>query len=162
MEVTRIRDGLWRWSVRQGGVELASAYLEHDDAMLLVDPVLPPPGDDLARFERAIARDLARLGGPVVVMLTRADDPRDADALVAMTGATRWVPGQAPPISVEVIPVGHGDEVALWSQAHRTLMPGRALTVQGGALAAAPGVDPSPLFARAPEVVIPSVGPMPA
>jgi hypothetical protein len=162
VEVTRIRDGLWRWSVRRDGVELASAYLEHDDAMLLVDPVLPPPGDDLARFERAIARDLARLGGPVVVMLTRADDPRDADALIAMTGATRWVPGQAPPISVEVIPVRVGDEVALWSQPHRALMPGRALMVHGGALVPAPGVDPSPLLARAPEVVIPSVGPMPA
>jgi len=128
--------------------------------MLLVDPVLPPPGGGLTRFERAIARDLARLDGPAVVMLTRADDPRDADGLMAMTGAMRWVPDDPPPSGIEVIPMGHGDEVAIWSQPHRALMPGRALAVQGGALVPAPGVDPSPLLARAPEVVIPSVGPM--
>ena len=160
VEVTRIRDGLWRWSVRRGGVELASAYLEHGDVMLLVDPVLPAPGDDLARFERAIARDLERLGGPARVLLTRADDPRDADRVVAMTGGTRWAPGDSPPDGVAVLPVGTGGEVALWSAAYRALMPGRALEVRDGALVAAPGVDAAPLLALGAEVVIPSVGPM--
>lgn len=168
VEVTRIGEGLWRWSVPRDGVELASAYLEHGDAMLLVDPVLPPPGDDLARFERAIARDLARLGGRAWVLLTRSDDPRDAEATAAMTGASRWQPdeprepaepSQPIPPGIEAISVGAG-QVALWSPVHRALMPGRAMEVRDGALQAAPGVDAAPLLALGAEVVIPSAGPM--
>lgn len=160
VEVTRIHDGLWRWSVRRDGIELASAYLEHGEVMLLVDPVLPGPGDDLSRFERAIARDLERLGGPARVLLTRAHDPRDAEALVAMTGGTRWTAGQDAPPGIEVMPVGQGDDVAFWSVVHRALMPGRALAVDARALVAAPGVDAAPMLALGAEVVIPSAGPM--
>lgn len=161
MEVTRIRDGLWRWSVPREGEELASAYLEHGDAMLLVDPVLPPAGDDLARFERAIARDLQRLGGPAWVLLTRADEPRDADLLVAMTGGTPWVAGDPAPEGITAMAAGPAGAVALWSAPHRALMPGRALAVgDDGALAPAPGMDAAALFALGAEVVIPSVGPM--
>lgn len=165
VEVTRIREGLWRWSVPRGGVELASAYLEHGDAMLLVDPVLPPPGDDLARFERAIARDLARLGGPAWVLLTCTDDPRDAEATAAMIGASRWQPAppdhrdHPAPAGIEAIVVGAG-QVALWSPVHRALMPGRALSVRDGALWPASAVDAAPLRALGAEVVIPSAGPM--
>ncbi len=162
VEVTRIRDGLWRWSVRRAGVELASAYVEHGHVMLLVDPVLPPPGDDRARFERAIHRDLERLGGPAWVLLTHADDPRDADALIEMTGASRWVPGGPAPTGVEAHGTGRPGEAAIWSAAHRALMPGRALLVEGGVPVPAPGADAAPLLALAPEVVIPSVGPMSA
>lgn len=161
VEVTRIHGGLWRWSVQRDGIELASAYLEHGEVMLLVDPVLPEPGDELSRFERAIARDLDRLGGPARVLLTRADDPRDAEALVAMTGGTRWMAGQDPPPGIDVMPVGPGDDVAFWSVVHRALMPGRALVVDGRTLVAAPGVDAAPLLALDPAVIIPSVGTMP-
>lgn len=160
MQVDRIHEGLWRWAVAGADGERACAYLEHGDAMLLVDPVLPPPGDDLDRFRRAIERDLERLGGPVHVMLTRKDDPRDAEALIAMTGGRQWAPGQAPPAGVEVIPTGLGAEVALWSPAHAALMPGRAMRVEGGAAVPVPGADATALLAVAAQVVIPSVGPM--
>ena len=168
VEVTRIGEGLWRWSVSRDGLELASAYLEHGDAVLLVDPVLPPPGDDLARFERAIARDLARLAGPAWVLVTCADDSRDAEATAAMIGASRWQPGEPRepagpsepiPAGIEAIAVGAG-QVALWSPVHRALMPGRALAVHDGALQPAPGVEAAPLLALGAEVVIPSTGPM--
>lgn len=148
--------------MRRDGIERASAYLEHGEVMLLVDPVLPAPGEDLSRFERAIARDLERLGGPARVLLTRAHDPRDAEALVAMTGGTRWTAGQDPPPGIEVMPVGQGDDVAFWSVVHRALMPGRALVADRGALVAAPGVDAAPLLALDPAVIIPSVGAMPS
>lgn len=160
--MTRIQDGLWRWSVRRGGYELASAYLEHGDVMLLVDPVLPPPGDDLARFERAIERDLARLGGAAWVLLTHPDDPRDSDALVAMTGGARWVPGAPAPAGLDALGTGRPGEAALWSPVHRALMPGRALVVERGVPVPSPGVDAAALLALAPEVVIPSLGPMAA
>lgn len=160
VEVNRIHDGLWRWSVRRDGAEWASAYLEHGDVMLLVDPVLPPPGDDLDRFARAIDRDLARLGGPVWVMLTRAAEPRDADALIAMTGARSWVPGDAPPAGMDELPTGRPGEAALWSPVHRALMPGTAMRAGAGGLVAQPGVDAVPLLALSPQVVVPSIGPM--
>ncbi len=131
------------------GVERASAYLEHGSAMLLVDPVLPPPGDDLDRFQRAIARDLERLAGPVHVLLTRADDPRDSRALAAMTGAGIWTAGRPEPPGIRAIPTADAGEVGLWSREHAALMPGRALPAPGTAMAALPA-----------RVVIPSVGPM--
>jgi hypothetical protein len=40
-------------------------------------------------------------------------------------------------------------------------MPGRALITEDGVLVGAPGVDAQALLARAPAVVIPSLGPMP-
>jgi hypothetical protein len=160
MQVTRINDGLWRWSVQRGRFEWASAYLEHGDVMLLVDPVLPSAEEDLERFTGAIERDLARLGGAVHVMSTRADDARDAASLVAMTGGTRWVPGDDPPPGIEVHATGAPGEVALWSPSHLALMPGRAITFDAGTLVAGPGADVVPLLALPAHVVIPSIGPM--
>lgn len=160
VDVTRINEGLWRWSVRRDGHQVASAYLEHGDMMLLVDPVLPPPGDDLDRFARAIERDLARLAGPAWVMLTRAWEPRDADALTRMTGAATWVPGDPLPAAMQALPTGRDGEAALWSEVHRALMPGTALHVHAGRLVGAPGVDAAALLAMAPDVVVPSLGPM--
>ena len=52
MKVHQYGDGLWRWSVG----ERTSAYIEHGDVMILVDPLLPPDADDAARFRRAICR----------------------------------------------------------------------------------------------------------
>ena len=94
MQVHQYTEGLWRWSVGSR----TCAYIEHGDVMIVVDPVLPPEGDDLARFRRAIARDVDRLGGPVHVVMTRNGHPRDCDALVAMTSGIVWHPGmgQAP------------------------------------------------------------------
>lgn len=161
MEVTCIHDGLWRWSVTgDGGRERASAYLEHGDVMLLVDPVLPPPGEDLDRFRRAIDRDVARVGGPVHVMLTRAGEPRDADALAVMTGGVMWRPGDSPPPGIEVMPTGIEGELALWSAEHSALMPGRAIMFEDDIVIAAPGADIAPLLSRPARAVIPSVGPM--
>lgn len=144
---------------RDGG-EWASAYLEHGDVMLLVDPVLPAAGADLDRFTRAIDRDLARLGGPVWVMLTRADQRRDAEAVLAITGARVWVPGEPPPPGAEEMPTGRAGEAAVWSPTHRALMPGVALRVDAGRLVGEPGVDVAGLLAVSPDVVVPSVGPM--
>lgn len=160
MQVTMIHEGLWRWSVPRGRFERASAYLEHGDVMILVDPVLPPEGDDRDRFHAAIARDLQRLAGPVHVMATRGDDPRDVEGLVALTGGAAWRPGDAPPPGIEVLPTGVDGQVALWSPAHGALMPGRAITFEAGAVVAGPGADITPLLALPARAVIPSIGPM--
>lgn len=160
MDVQRIHDGLWRWAVVRDGLELASAYVEHGDCMLLIDPVLPPPGDDLQRFERAIARDLARLPGRRWVIVTREDDPRDAEALVEMTQARQWRPGDEAPEGMATLGLADGT-VAAWSQRHAALMPGPALQVRDGQPEwAMAGSDAARLRALAPGIIIPSVGPM--
>ena len=118
MKVTQIADGLWCWSIG----DRSSAYMEHGDQMILVDPVLPPAGDDLDRFTRAIERDLVRLGGSVHVLLTRHGHPRDSDAIEQMTGAVRWHPGMGEaPAGMYSLPVAEG-AVALWSPVHRALV----------------------------------------
>jgi hypothetical protein len=128
MRVHQYADGLWRWSVGSR----TSAYLEHGDQMIVVDPVLPPEGDDLDRFRRAIARDLERLGGPVHVVMTRNGHPRDRDALVQMTGGTSWHPGMgAPPAGLISLPVAES-AVALWSPVHRALVVPDASMADGG------------------------------
>ena len=128
MQVNQYADGLWRWSVGS----YTSAYLEHGDVMIIVDPVLPPEEDDLDRFRRAIARDLDRLGGPVHVLMTRNGHPRDCDALVAMTGGATWHPGMGqPPAGLISLPVAES-AVALWSPVHRALVVPDASMAEGG------------------------------
>ena len=128
MQVHQHADGLWSWTV---GTR-TSAYLEHGDLIILVDPVLPPGADDRDRFARAIERDLARVGGPVHVLLTRQGHPRDAAALEAMTGALRWDPGMGQaPAGMHALPVTEG-AVALWSPVHRALIVPDAPLAVGG------------------------------
>lgn len=128
MQVHQLADGLWRWSVGSR----TSAYIEHGDVMIVVDPVLPAAGDDLDRFRQAIERDLARLAGPVHVVMTRFGHPRDADALVEMTGGTTWHPGMGQaPAGLHSLPVAEG-AVALWSPPHRALVVPDAHMAAGG------------------------------
>ena len=55
MEVTRIADGLWRWSTYYGEWrdEVGSVYVEADDAIVLIDPLVPEERDEAERFWRA-------------------------------------------------------------------------------------------------------------
>jgi len=128
MQVHQYGHGLWRWSVGSR----TSAYIEHGDVMIVVDPVLPPEGDDLERFRRAIERDVDRLGGPVHVLMTRHGHPRDCDALVGMTDGTVWHPGMGQaPAGLLSLPVAES-AVALWSPVHRALVVPDAPMADGG------------------------------
>jgi hypothetical protein len=81
MEVERLSEGLWRWSVEPGRW---SVYAETAEAILLVDPVLPPAGSlDEARFFEALDRDVARVAQPVFVVETSAGRGRDGDRIHA-------------------------------------------------------------------------------
>ncbi|HEY9456568.1 MAG TPA: hypothetical protein VIQ56_01570, partial [Gaiella sp.] len=72
MEVTRIADGLWRWSTYYGEWrdEVGSVYVEADDAIVLIDPLVPEERDEAERFWRALDRDVERAGAPVHVLVT--------------------------------------------------------------------------------------------
>ena len=128
MQVHQYTEGLWRWSVGSR----TSAYIEHGDVMIVVDPVLPPEGDDLDRFTRAIERDVHRLGGPVHVLMTRHGHPRDCDALLDLIGGAVWHPGMGQaPAGLLSLPVAES-AVALWSPVHRALVVPDASMADGG------------------------------
>jgi hypothetical protein len=81
MEVERLSEGLWRWSVEPGRW---SVYAETTEAILLVDPVLPPEGSqDEERFFEALDRDVARCAQPVFVVETSVGRGRDGDRILA-------------------------------------------------------------------------------
>lgn len=161
MEVTRIQDGLWRWSVPgPDGRDMASTYLEHGRDIVLVDPVLPPPGDDRDRFHRAIDHDIQRLMGGVYILLTRAGHARGGTSLADRARASIWMSrGGDPPAGMVAVPSGLADEVALWSPVHRALIVGHAVAVCDGRLVAAPGADVASMSLLAPHVIIPGHGP---
>ena len=85
MNVERLADGLWRWSVTDaGGRERGSVYYEAASAVVLVDPAIPEEGDpEAARFWRALDRDVARLERPVVVLVFDADRAPSAERVLA-------------------------------------------------------------------------------
>jgi hypothetical protein len=96
VDVVEIRDGLWRWTAphpawrpedaRPDGWErlVGSVYYEDPEAIVLVDPLVPPKGsDDESRFWSALDRDVARLGRPLLVLLGNRWHGRSADAVRA-------------------------------------------------------------------------------
>jgi len=157
-----IHEGLWRWAVTgPDGAPRAATYLEHGDHMVLVDPVLPPAGAERGRFDRAIARDLARLGGPVSILRTHSAAAHEVAEVVRLTGGRAIGPEDPPPPGMQRLSLDAPHEAAWWSAQHRALMPGRALRVSpDGVIVPGPGVDAAALLAVAPRVVIPAEGPM--
>ena len=81
MQVERVAEGLWRWSIEPGRW---SVYAETPEAIVLVDPYLPVPGSpDEARFFEALDRDLRRCARPVRVLETSAGSGRDSARIFA-------------------------------------------------------------------------------
>jgi hypothetical protein len=68
--VQKIRPGLWRWTAlhpewtpeEEWGEEVGCLYQETEDAVTLIDPLIPP--EDSARFLEALDRDVARSAAP--------------------------------------------------------------------------------------------------
>jgi glyoxylase-like metal-dependent hydrolase (beta-lactamase superfamily II) len=101
MEVTRIEDGLWRWTAphpdwrpADGGddgweADVASTFVETAAAIVLVDPLVPTDGEQASRFWRALDRDLDRVGAPPVVVLTAFWHARSARDVAARHPGTR-------------------------------------------------------------------------
>jgi glyoxylase-like metal-dependent hydrolase (beta-lactamase superfamily II) len=95
MEVSKIRDGLWRWVVPHPawrpefdradgwGRSVASVYAEYDEAVVLIDPLVPADPVDHDRFWHALDRDVARLARPVLVLVGCVEHGRSADAVAA-------------------------------------------------------------------------------
>jgi glyoxylase-like metal-dependent hydrolase (beta-lactamase superfamily II) len=153
VQVQKLRDGLWRWTglhpdwtPDDGGPEgweqeVASVYYEASDAVVLIDPLVPP--EDEERFWAALDRDVERAGTPVHVLLTVFWHARSSQAIADRYGAEIWAHEkalQAPERPVEptrtfrfgeALPGGVGpmdavefEEAILWISSHGALVSG--------------------------------------
>lgn len=149
MEVTRIADGLWRWSTYYGEWrdEVGSVCVEADDALVLVDPLVPERPDDAARLWDALDRDVRRADVPVHVLVTVFWHVRSSAEVVRRYGgtlhaasrarapverragveATVFRPGDRLPGGVEALASGRATEVVFWVPTHHALVPGDVL-----------------------------------
>ena len=139
----------WTPSSTGWGRNVGCVYLETEEALVLVDPLLPP--DDVS-FWAALDDDVERLGRKVMVILTAPWHVRSTDEVVRRYRASLWAhpAGQerlrrsvdAPvlPRGVEVleIPPIHDGQVALWVQPHAALVTAEVLAGDAGGLRVCP------------------------
>lgn len=162
MEVQQLAEGLWHWT----GVhpqwkpapeeelprEVGCVYYEAEDAVVLIDPLVPPEARE--HFLESLDRDVERARRPVAILLTCPWHARSARELAERYGAGIWMHGDDPRKPLEgarqfefgdTLPGGvksfdahfHG-EALLWIPSHRTLVAGDVLAVAGGGLRLAP------------------------
>lgn len=153
MRVQKLRPGLWRWTALhpewtpedEWGEEVGCLYQETEDAVTLIDPLVPP--EDSARFLEALDRDVARTACPVHILITIFWHARSAGTLVERYPGTRvWVheparqlveerapvtdvfrAGEALPGGVLSVDAGRAHEVLFWLPAHAALVTGDVL-----------------------------------
>ena len=130
MRVERIEEGLWRWTgdhpdwspEEEWPKAVGSVYVETPDAIVLVDPLIPP--EDRERFLEALDRDVARTAAPVQILLTVEWHGRSTPELAERYGATV---GGTPPREVEPFRVEPVDETLWWLPAHGAIVAGDVL-----------------------------------
>jgi glyoxylase-like metal-dependent hydrolase (beta-lactamase superfamily II) len=151
MEVTRLAEGLWRWTGQHPAwtpddagasgwaQDVASYHYEAGDAVVLFDPIVPP--EDAERFWSALDRDLERAGRPAHVLLTVFWHGRSSRAIADRHDAEIWMHehareaegreleptryfsfGAALPGGVEARDAARFAEAVYWVPAHRALV----------------------------------------
>jgi glyoxylase-like metal-dependent hydrolase (beta-lactamase superfamily II) len=151
VEVQRIDEGLWCWTAPHADWkdgddwdrDVGCVYWEADDAVVLVDPLVPTDEPDRARFLEALDHDVERRGLPVAILLTcewhgrsQAELAERYDARVVTPPTTGGLPGGATATAVP-------EEVIYWLPGARALVPGDTLlgTVEGLTLCPASWFD---------------------
>jgi glyoxylase-like metal-dependent hydrolase (beta-lactamase superfamily II) len=130
VDVQELRPGLWRWTARHSeweGREVSSAYLETQDAVCLIDPLVPR-GEE-ARFFDALDRDVERVGLRVAVVLTNPWHRRSSAELSlryraqVFVGVEGGLPGGLAAFAGGMQP----EDVVLHAPSHRALFTGDTL-----------------------------------
>jgi glyoxylase-like metal-dependent hydrolase (beta-lactamase superfamily II) len=148
MEVTRIEDGLWRWTAphpdwREGDDwdrDVGCVYWEAEGAIVLVDPLVPVDGAERTTFLEALDRDVERVGGPVQIVLTCSWHARSAGELVHRYGA-RVHPALGPdplPAGLAAIEAPLAEEAVYWLEGARAVVPGDVLIGRDDGIALCP------------------------
>jgi glyoxylase-like metal-dependent hydrolase (beta-lactamase superfamily II) len=161
MEVTRLTDGLWRWTVyyEEWRDTVGCVYYEAPDAIVLIDPLVPDGASEAMRFWEALDRDVARVAFPVHVYVTVFWHVRSSGEIVqrydgtlhapsralaanekrAGVPAAVFRPGDVLPGGIEALATGRSTEVVYWIPEHRALVPGDVLLgAEGGGLRLCP------------------------
>jgi hypothetical protein len=157
MDVVEIAPGLWRWSTRHPEwtpdegwePDVGSVYWEAEQAVVLIDPLLPTAAAERDRFLLELDRDVERAAGPVAILLTNAWHSRSAATIAErygaalllpdvcteqVAGATLFAPGDKLPggaIAVSATPAF--DEVVYWLPGVRAVVPGDTILGADGA-----------------------------
>jgi glyoxylase-like metal-dependent hydrolase (beta-lactamase superfamily II) len=144
MEVQELRPGLWRWvaahpewdHAEHWGPEVGSVYAELPDAVVVVDPLVPPGEDE--RFWSALDRDVERLGLPVRVLLTVHWHERSVAAVLDRYDAALWRPeekGDLPAgVQAEIVKGSDWVEAMYFLEPHRALVTGDLLIGKNGGI----------------------------
>ena len=142
MEVTRLDDGLWRWTTAHpewqpgGGWEqdVGCVYWEADGAVVLVDPLVPTEEAERTRFLDALDRDVERLDRDVAVLVTCSWHRRSADELGERYGGRIIAPGDGQlPAGVTAVDAPTASEVVYWLAGAAAVVPGDVLLgTEGG------------------------------
>ena len=145
MDVQELRPGLWRWTgahpewdhAESWGPEVASVYAELDDAVVVVDPLVPADEED--RFWSALDRDVERAGRPAPCpadrALARAQRRRRARPLPrARSGARRRRASCPKGVHAEVVKGSDWIEALFFLEPHRALVAGDLLIGKDGGI----------------------------
>ena len=137
MDVTRIGEGLWRWVTghpdwKPGDDwerDVGCVYWEADDAVVLVDPLVPTEDSERDCFLEVLDRDVRRHGLPLVVLLTCPWHRRSADELAERyEGRVVEPPADEPlPGATVAVRAPSADEVVFWLPAAHAVVPGDVL-----------------------------------
>jgi glyoxylase-like metal-dependent hydrolase (beta-lactamase superfamily II) len=148
VEVTRVDDGLWRWTTphpdwKPGDdwdEDVGCVYWEATDSTVLVDPLIPIEKAERTRFLDALDRDVERRRLPVAILLTCSWHARSSTELAErydgrVTGAGEL---EALPADVAAVPAPAAEEVVYWLAPARTVVPGDVLLGTGEGLTLCP------------------------
>jgi hypothetical protein len=135
MRVDEVAAGLWCWTGEHPDwtpesdwpQEVGCVYFEAPDAVLLLDPLIPP--EDRVRFLEALDRDVERAAKPVAVLLTTESHTRSRDELVERYGAETGTS----PEGVERRDTTWYGEVLYWLAEPRAIVTGDAVLGGGEA-----------------------------
>ena len=133
--LVELRPGLWRWEVRHPeaspspepespadwGPEVGSVACGADDALVLVDPLVPEDRDDL---QRELDRLVESHGRPVTILTTLGFHRRSRDRLAERYQASTSRAKKSLPAGVETVQIEGAGETMVWLPEHRALIPG--------------------------------------
>lgn len=136
--VTELRPGLYRWEARHPdadpspdpgspadwGPDVGSVAYAADDALVLVDPLVPEEREDLQGELDALVESHAR---PVLILTTLAFHRRSRDRLANRYRASTSRAKRSLPSVVETIQIKGAGETMVWLPDHRALIPGDRL-----------------------------------
>jgi hypothetical protein len=140
-DITEIDEGLWRWTARHPDWvpgakpespadwprEVGSVAYATDDALVVIDPLVPAEAEGLWAWldERAEA------AGHVAVVNTIKWHRRSRDEVAVRYGASTSRARAALPEGVEPVPIRRAGETMFWLPEMGTLVPGDRLTGDG-------------------------------